>query len=65
METISYKVSVLQNGLSYGRLPISFSNIVLWLLPNIEQKGIPLNDNIIWLKKVSSFQISCLTKFQC
>ena len=38
-----------------GRLPISFPNTFLWLLPNIEQKRIPLNDNIIWCKKVFKF----------
>ena len=27
-----------------------FTNIFLWLLPNIEQKRIPLNDNIVWCK---------------
>ena len=50
MEAIFSKVSVLQNGLSHERLPISFSNTILWLLPNIEQKRIPLNDNIVWCK---------------
>ena len=29
---------------------ISFPNTSLWLLPNIEQKRIPLNDNIVWCK---------------
>ena len=29
---------------------ISFPNTFLWLLPNIEQKRIPLNDNIVWSK---------------
>ena len=31
-------------------LSISFPNKFLWLLPNIEQKLIPLNDNIVWCK---------------
>ena len=43
------QVLVLQNGLSHGCLPISFPTI-LWLLPNIEQKRIPLIDNIVWYK---------------
>ena len=44
------KVSVFQNGLSHGRLSISFPNTFLWLPPNVEQKRIPLNDNIVWCK---------------
>ena len=50
MKTISCKVSVLQNGLNHSCRPISFPSTFLWLLPNIEQKRIPLNDNIIWCK---------------
>ena len=50
METIFSKVLVLQNGLSHGCLPINFPNTVLWILPNIEQKRIPLNDNIVSYK---------------
>ena len=44
------RLSVLQNGLSHGCLPISFPDTILWLLPEIEQKRIPLNDNIVWCK---------------
>ena len=29
---------------------ISFLNTFLWLLPNIEQRRTPLNDNIVWCK---------------
>ena len=47
METIFNKVSVLQNGLSHERLSISSLNTFLWLLVNIEQKRIPLNNNIV------------------
>ena len=50
METILSKVLVLQNGLSYERLSISFPNNFLWLLPKIEEKCISLNDNIVWCK---------------
>ena len=32
------------------RLSISFSSTFLWLLPKIEQKHIPFNDNIVWCK---------------
>ena len=50
METVFSKVSVLQNGLSHTRLPIFFPNTILWLLPNMKQKRIPLNDNIVCAK---------------
>ena len=50
METIISKVSALQTWLSHRRLPISFSNTFLWLLPNTEKKGIPLDDDIVWCK---------------
>ena len=50
METIFSKVLVPQNGLSHGCLPTCFRNTILWILPNIEQKRIPLNDNIVWYK---------------
>ena len=50
MKTIFSKVSVLQNGRSHARLPISFPNTILWLFPNIEQKHVTLNDNIVWCK---------------
>ena len=40
--------------MDYGRLSISLLNIFLWLLSNIEQKRIPLNDNIVWCKKSSA-----------
>ena len=50
MKTIFSKVSVLQNRLRYGCLSISFPNTFLWLLPNIEHKRIPVNDNIVWCK---------------
>ena len=53
METIFSKVSVHQNGLSHAPLPISFPNTILCLLPNIEQKRITLNDNIVWCKNSS------------
>ena len=33
-----------------GVSPTCFMNTFLWLLPNMEQKCIPLNDNIIWCK---------------
>ena len=39
-----------QNGLSHACRPISFLSTSLWLLPNIEQKCIPLNYNIVWCK---------------
>ena len=48
MGTIFSNVSVLQNELSHGCLPISFPSTILLLLPNIEQKHIPLNYNIAW-----------------
>ena len=52
METIQTIQTILffQNGLRYGRFSISFPNISLQLLPNIKQKRIPLNDNIVWSK---------------
>ena len=52
MEPIFSKISVLQNVLNQARLPISFQNTILLLLSNtnIEQKPIPLNDNIVWCK---------------
>ena len=50
MDTIFNKVSVLQDGLSHRRLPLSFPNTFLRLLLNIEQKRIPLNDNIVSCK---------------
>ena len=46
MDTTLSKVSILQNGL---RVSFTF----LWLLPNIEQNRIPLNDNIVWSKNSS------------
>ena len=48
METIIRKVSALQIWLSHRHLPltISFPNTFLWLPPNIEKKGIPLDDDI-------------------
>ena len=45
MDTIFSKVSVLQNGLSHGRLSISFPNTFLWLIPNNENKDIRLDDD--------------------
>ena len=50
MKTIFSKASLFQTGISHTRLPISFLNTILWLLPNIEQKRITLNDNIVWCK---------------
>ena len=49
-ETIISKVSALQIWLSHRRLPVSFSNTFLWLLQNIEKKGIPLDNDIVWCK---------------
>ena len=34
----------------HRRLPVSFSNTFLWLLQNIEKKGIPLDNDIVWCK---------------
>ena len=45
------KFLVTENGIRYWRLSISFPNTFLLLLPNIEQKRIPLNDNIVWCKR--------------
>ena len=42
--------TIFRKGLGQGCFSISFPNIFLWLLPNIEQKRIPLNDNIVWSK---------------
>ena len=53
METMTSKVSVLQNRLRRGRLSISFSNTFWWLLPNAKKKCIPLNDSIVWCKTSS------------
>ena len=36
--------------LSHRRFPVSFSYTFLWLLSNIEKKGIPLDDDIVWVK---------------
>ena len=36
------------------RLSISFLYTFLWLFPNIKQKRIPLNDNIVWCKNSSA-----------
>ena len=64
METIFSKVLVPQNGLSHGCLPICFRNTILWILPNIEQKRIPLNDNIVSYKNSSgSFFLSNVPKY--
>ena len=46
---------------------LSFPNTFLWLLPNIEQKRNPLNDNIVAhtpesskiCQKVEAFHIKC------
>ena len=53
METMTSKVSALQNCLRRGRLAISFSNTFWWLLLNVKKKRIPLNDNIVWRKTSS------------
>ena len=45
------------HGLSHGLLPITFPNTFLLLLPNIEQKGIPLYDKIVWYKIPESSKI--------
>ena len=50
METIFRKVQIIQNGLMWGRLSINFPNTFIWLLPNIQQKLIPLKDIIVWCK---------------
>ena len=50
MKTIISKVSALQMWLSHRRFPVSFSYTFLWLLSNIEKKGIPLDDDIVWVK---------------
>ena len=50
MKTIISKVSALQMWLSHRRFPVSFSYTFLWLLSNIEKKGIPLDDDIVWGK---------------
>ena len=50
METI-FKVSVFQDELSCEPLSISFLNTFSQLLPNIEQKRIPLDDYNVWCKK--------------
>ena len=47
MEAIISKILVLRNGLSHGRLPIGFPDTFLWLLPKIEKKNIPLDDDIV------------------
>ena len=39
--------------MDYGCFSTSFLNTFLWLLPNIEQKRIPLNDSIVWCKNFS------------
>ena len=55
MQIIFSKVSFLIKfdacGLSHRHLFISFPNTFLWLHPNIEEKRIPLNNNIVWGKK--------------
>ena len=43
-------LSVIQNGSNLGCLRVRFLNTILWLLPNIEKKRIPQNDNIVWFK---------------
>ena len=50
METIISKVSALQIWLSHRRISITFSNTFLCLVPNIEKKGIPLDDDIVLCK---------------
>ena len=47
MEAIISKILVLRYGLSHGRLPIGFPDTFLWLLPKIEKKNIPLDDDIV------------------
>ena len=47
MKTFS-QVSVLENGLFYRRHLVSFPYTCLWLLPDIEQKRIILNENSFW-----------------
>ena len=46
MKTIISKVSALQIWLSHRRPPSSFANTFLWLLRNIENKVIPLDNDI-------------------
>ena len=50
MEAIISKVSAVQIWLSHRSLPISFSKTFLWLFSNTEEKGIPLDDDIVWCK---------------
>ena len=50
MEAIISKVSALQIWLSHRRISITFSNTFLCLVPNIEKKGIPLDDDIVSCK---------------
>ena len=52
METIISNVSALQIWLSHRRLPSSFSNTFLWLLRNTENKGIPLDNDIVQCKNL-------------
>ena len=56
METIISKFSALQTWLSHRRLPISFPNTFSCFLPNIEKKGIPLDDDIVWCKNAIAFK---------
>ena len=53
MQTISSKVSILQNGLRAFFYQFSVSINFLWLLPNIEKKRISLNDSIFGCKNSS------------
>ena len=50
METIISNVTALQIWLTHRRLPISFSNTFLWLLRNIEKKGLPFDNGIVRCK---------------
>ena len=56
IETIISKFSALQIWLTHRRLPISFPNTFLWLLPNIEKKGISLDDDIVRCKNSIVFK---------
>ena len=61
--------SVTETPSSHGYLSITFPKTFLWLLPNIEQKRIFLNNSIVWCKNYramkdlsgsGSFFIQCL-----